>query len=109
MTYDIKTGDDTPALAFQLANPDATKPNLTGATITLKLVRVTDGAVVTAAGAMTAIAPAATSGQVQYVFPVNGYPVAGAYRGEISVVYSGGRRQTFPGRGFIDIQINAKL
>lgn len=107
--YDLKTGDDTPALAFQLYYPDSTVPDLTGATITMKLVRVADGTVVTAAGAMTAIAPVATSGRVQYVFPLNGYPVAGAYHGEINVTLASGRHVSFPGKGYLDININSRL
>lgn len=107
--YDLKTGDDTPALAFQLYYPDGTKPDLAGATITMKLVRAADGVVVEATGAMTAISPASTSGQVQYVFPLNGYPVAGAYRGEINITLASGRHVSFPGQGYLDININARL
>ena len=106
--YNLKVGDDTPALAWQLYYPDGTKPDLTGATVTLKLVRVSDGAVVTAAGAMTAVAPA-TNGVAQYVFPLNGYPVSGLHHGEISVTLASGRHVTFPGEGVLEVMINAKL
>lgn len=106
--YDIKTGDDTPALAFQLYYPDGTKPDLTGATITIKLVRASDGVVVTAAGAMTAVAPA-TNGIAQYAFPLNGYPLPGTHHGEISVTLASGRHVTFPGKGYLEININSKL
>jgi hypothetical protein len=106
--YNLKVGDDTPALAWQLYYPDGTKPDLTGATITLKLVRVSDGTVVTAAGVMTAVTPA-TNGIAQYVFPLNGYSTPGLHHGEISVVTAGGRHITFPGEGALEIMINAKL
>ena len=107
--YDIKTGDDTPALRFSLKNADGTTPDMTGASVTMKLVRASDGVVVAASGAMTVVAPAATSGLVQYALPVSGYATAGLHYGEITVVYSGGRRATYPGKGTIDININAKL
>ena len=106
--YDIKTGDDTPALAWQLYYPDGTKPDLTGATITLKLVRASDGTVVVSAGAMTAVAPA-TNGIAQYVPPLNGFSEPGVHHGEINVTLASGRHVTFPGKGHLELSINAKL
>lgn len=107
--YDIKTGDDTPALRFAIKDADGTVPDLTGSTVTLKLVRKSDGVVVTLSGTMTVVSPASTSGQVQYAFPLNGYPTPGEHLGEISVLYASGRHTTYPGKGTISININAKL
>lgn len=109
MSYDIKATDDTPALQFRIANADGSIPDLTGATITMKLVRRADGVAVVTGGAMTAVAPAATSGLVQYAFPLNGFATAGVHDGEISVTFSNGRHATYPGKGTIEVNINAKL
>ena len=94
----LKVGDTSPRLDFDL-NGDTT-----GATsVTLRMWNASTHIVKIAAGTITMDTPA--SGLGHYDWQTADVDTAGYYQAEVRVVYSTGKIQRFPGKGYLEVVI----
>lgn len=109
--FEIKEGDTSPAIKYQLQDEDGNPVDLSGANVrfmmrlgsadTLKIDTSESGAV--------AVTDAA-GGIVEYAWQVDDTDAAGTYQAEWEVTYSDGSVETFPNtEDFIIIGINKDL
>jgi hypothetical protein len=96
----IKRGDTSPAIRFALL---PTTVNLTGATVRFQM-RKRNGATIIDATAF--VVTAIGSPTVEYRWQTGNTSTEGVYEAEFRVTYSDGKIETFPNKGFIEVQIN---
>lgn len=107
-TVDVRQNDTLPYLDFALVKDSNNTPHdLTGASVTFIMrSRKTDA--VKIAGASVTIVDAA-AGAVRYPWEVDDLDETGYFNAEFRVIFSDGRRLTFPKGEYIEIEILAEL
>lgn len=98
----FKKGDTYPALTATLTDSVGAAVDLTGATVTFRMVD-SAGTVVVAAGAVSITNAAA--GEVSYSWQAGDVDTVGEFRGEFNAVLFGGAKAHFPNDGYLDIRI----
>lgn len=103
MRFYIKRGATLPKLLFQIVDEATGYPvDLTGATVSFKMKRLSDGAVVTNAGATI---EQATQGLVSYSWSTNDTQTVGVYIGEFDVAFPDGYVLTVPRKNSLEIWV----
>jgi hypothetical protein len=110
--FDIKQGDRLPTLRIQCLDGDDVPVDLTTSTTRVFNMRRSDtGVVAVSSGACTVIT--STAGILDYAWAAGDTATAGDYEGEVKVNFPGttgdDRFSTFPGEGFIGINIEARV
>lgn len=100
--YIVKQNDTFPLIPATITDDAGAPVDVSGATVTFRMVRDT-GAVVIAAGAVTTVS--AANGQVRYEWVVGDTAVPGWYRAEFRVVLPSGRVMKAPNGEYIYILI----
>ena len=103
MSYDItiKRGDTRHAIKAVLKDSAGTPVDLTECEVSFHMAPLGRPAIISRA----AHVEDAAAGEVWLVWAPGETDIAGVYRAEFEVVYQDGRRETFPGDGYISIQI----
>ena len=102
----LKTGDTSPALSVTLKDADGNAVDLTGATVVFNMNNEDDEQVIDR-GACTILV--AASGTVKYSWSAADTATAGYYTAEFEVTYSDTTVETFPNRGYLEVQITDDL
>lgn len=98
----IKRGDRLPTLARQLKWQDETPIDLTGCTVTWKMVdKKTRAVKVNAAATIVS----AAEGRVEYDWQVVDTNAAGHFEGEWQITYPDARRLTVPNMNFVTVHV----
>ncbi len=98
----IKKGDTYPTLRATLTDSAGVPVDLTGASVTFRMVDAV-GEQVIADAAVAITNPAA--GEVEYAWQVADVDTPGEYRGEFHAVLFGGALVTFPNDAYLYIRI----
>ena len=103
----IARGDRLPSIVATLTDAAGTPVDLSGATVQFRfrMARSEDAATVAAAQVLTP----ATAGKVQYDWGASDTQTAGAMLAEWLVTFAGGRQQTFPNQGYVEIEVKNRL
>jgi BppU N-terminal domain len=104
MLFQLKRTDDKQSLPYIIQNEDGTIPSLEGAKVQF-IMGKKNRIVIN----KPAIISSALDGQVQYDFESEDTIIAGNYMAEFVVEFPTGERQTFPTRGYINVNIEANL
>jgi hypothetical protein len=102
----IKQNDTYPPLRVTLTDSTDTAVDVTGATVTFRMVDAADTNIVDDK-ACSLITPA--SGIVEYQWLAADTDTAGDFRGEFHVTFVGGAIGTFPNDGYVHITIVPEL
>lgn len=104
MLFQLKRTDDKQSLPYIIQNEDGTIPSLEGATVQFIMGKKNRIVINKPATIVSAL-----DGQVQYDFESEDTIIAGNYMAEFVVEFPTGERQTFPTRGYINVNIEANL
>lgn len=106
----IKQNDTSPSISHVLSYSDATKPNLTGATVRFKWKPAAAGGAMKQ-GICVITGNPAVDATVRYDWgSASDTAVAGAHLGEYEVTYANGRVETFPNeKPYIEFEITDDL
>lgn len=102
--FTIKKGDLLPPLDAILKDANGKAVDLTAASGGVKFSMIASDSDTPKISCVTAGVPSAESGQVQYLWTGTDTDVVGKYFGEFEVDW-GTKKQTFPNKGFITIEI----
>lgn len=94
-TFTIKRRDTAPSIVYELSTEDGSV-NLTGATVYFYMDNVIN---------TIATVEDAAGGRVSYSWQTGDTDKAGEFNAEWEVVFSDGKKQTFPNSGYIKIKI----
>jgi hypothetical protein len=103
----IKKGDTAKAIRVPLADRDGPAP-LLGATIFFNMKQAKGSKAIS--GPAQAVNPSAVgtdpdAGWIEYWPQDTDVDTPGVYRGDVTVIYGNGKRETFPSEGWFDIVI----
>lgn len=104
-TFKMKRNDTYRELSGTCLDPSGSAVDLTGATVRFHMLNDDDETVVDAAATLVV----AANGTVKYTWAADDTDVAGGFRGEFEVTYSGGAIETFPNTSYIPIRIYEDL
>ena len=109
--FSLKLGDTSPPLAITCSYPDGSVQNLTGSTVKFAMWKRTNPASSPKISSGSASIITSTAGTCQYAWSTAGTDTnaAGDYYGEFHVTLSGGRKVSFPNRGYLWIQISPRI
>lgn len=100
----LKTGDQGTVINGSIREPNGSMPPLETATAIILVIKSSGGSVVRRVGEVVS----ATTGAVRYT-TVAGDHTLGTYQAEWEVTYASGRVQTYPGKGYLTIEVGADL
>ncbi len=104
---EVRQGDTLPYLDFTLVSDTSDTPhNLSGATVTFSMID-DNGDSKIQNGACTIVG--AATGEVRYSFAAADTDTAGIFYGEFQVVFSSGKKLSFPEGEYIRITITPEL
>lgn len=104
--YFVKIGDVGSTIEETLLDKDGAGVNLTGGTVLFVMQQHGSTAVL---GGTAVLVNGGTVGEVRYDWRAADLAVAGHYRGEWQVTYSGGAIETFPQDGYIGVVVRDDL
>lgn len=102
--WDVTVGDTAPPLSGHLENADGTRPDLTGASLALRLIDSL-GATVQNLAAMLVDDP--LTAQFHYQWVAGDTDAAGTLRGRIRVTYPSTSVEWFPTGGYFLVRVGA--
>jgi hypothetical protein len=105
--FRIPQGDTSPAIRIgPLTRGDGSKPDLTGAQVLFWMRRDTvDGAAIVPGRAMIVEGPPADHAAVVYEWQAGDTATTGRYLAQVEVLLANGRVETFPSKGFVQVQV----
>jgi hypothetical protein len=105
--FRIPQGDTSPAIRIgPLTRGDGSKPDLTDAQVLFWMRRDTvDGAAIVPGRAMIVEGPPADHAAVVYKWQAGDTATTGRYLAQVEVLLANGRGETFPSKGFVQIQV----
>jgi len=105
--FRIPQGDTSPAIRIgPLTRGDGSKPDLTDAQVLFWMRRDTvDGAAIVPGRAMIVEGPPADHAAVVYKWQAGDTATTGRYLAQVEVLLANGRVETFPSKGFVQIQV----
>lgn len=106
MTFVIKRNDTSPGMQATLKNGSGTAVDLTGATV-LMIMRPVGGGKRKISGACTL--HDAANGIVRYAWVSGDTDTAGLFNVEFQVTYADSTVETFPNKGYEQVQIDGDL
>jgi hypothetical protein len=105
--FRIPQGDTSPAIRIgPLTRGDGSKPDLTDAQVLFWMRRDTvDGAAIVPGRAMIVEGPPADHAAVVYEWQTGDTATTGRYLAQVEVLLANGRVETFPSKGFVQVQV----
>jgi hypothetical protein len=105
--FRIPQGDTSPAIRIgPLTRGDGSKPDLTDAQVLFWMRRDTvDGAAIVPGRAMIVEGPPADHAAVVYEWQAGDTATTGRYLAQVEVLLANGRVETFPSKGFVQVQV----
>lgn len=103
--FTIKRNDLLPALEVVLRDADGNPVDLTNATSCVFHMRNTDDKTMKVTDGPCQFDSDRTTGKVTYAWSGTDTDTAASFVGEFQVTWSGGKIQTFPSIGYIDIDV----
>jgi hypothetical protein len=105
--FRIPQGDTSPAIRIgPLTRGDGSKPDLAGAQVLFWMRRDTvDGAAIVPGRAMIVEGPPADHAAVVYEWQAGDTATTGRYLAQVEVLLANGRVETFPSKGFVQVQV----
>lgn len=103
--FKMKRNDTSPNISGVCKDADGVAIDITGASVRFHM-KDKDGNTVVDAAASIGVA---ASGEVYYAWQAADTDIAGSFKGEFEVTYSGGAIETFPNDGYIPIRIYEDL
>ena len=107
LIFTIKKDNTRPVLRRQLQDGSGGPVNLTGSTVRF-FMRAKDGTLLIDSGACT-ISGDPAYGWVEYAWTLTDTAVAGYHKAEFQVEYSPGQFETFPNKGYLQIEVEDDL
>lgn len=107
LIFTIKKDNTRPILRRQLQDGSGDPIDLTGSTVRF-FMRSKNGVMLITEGACT-ISGDPTLGWVEYSWILADTAVSGYHRGEFQVEYSPGQFETFPNKGYLQIEVEDDL
>jgi hypothetical protein len=111
MTFLIKRGDTGPAIEFTLRDQNGNRVDISGyQDINFYMRDVEEGLLAVENNVSGGVGVAdAERGNVYYEWESGDTDEIGNYHAELEVIYNDGTRETFPNKGFIDIEVTEDL
>ena len=103
--FTIKRNDTRPAIRVTLS----TAPTDVITSVTFKMADKAGTSIVSAAGTIVSQPSATAGGVVEYAWLAADTDQAGRMRGEMQVTFDDARVETYPNKGFIDIEITEDI
>lgn len=107
LTKNMKAGDTGSPLVVQILNKSDYEPvDLTGASVDFRMFKINDDdTVTTLVDASATVETPETEGTITYNWAAGDTDIAGNHKAQFEITFSGGRVETFPSSGYIEINI----
>lgn len=107
MTFTIKRGDTSPAIAYRLIGADGLAKDISGYNDVEFYMRETEDLNVVVQGNVAGNVEVtdAANGEVKYDWQAGDTDLAGSYQAEWQVTYGDGSVETFPNNSYIEVEI----